>query len=149
MWAATVDIEIWPEWLPTVQEAQLLDGPPFGVGSRALLKQPAQPRTLWRVVEFDAGQRFVWETSGKALRMRATHSLRPCGEGTVCTISLQVLGSMRWLVAPMLYPAIRFALRRENAALKKRCEFFPDAIRTDQIEYRGMTANHDPSHNIR
>ena len=149
VWAATVDIETWPEWSPVIQEARLLDGPPLGVGSLALLKQPAQPRTVWRVVEFDAGQRFVWETSGNALHMRAEHSLRPCGEGTECTLNLQVLGSLSWLIAPVLYPAIRIALRRENSALKDRCEFHTAANRMDRIENNELTASDSSSHSIR
>ena len=122
VWAVTIDINAWPNWVPSIQHAQVVSDGPFGLGSEAVLKQPAQPKTVWRVVEFSPQVRFVWVTSGRYLRMRAEHHLTSTSHGTECSLNIQFTGPLRWLLGPVLKYPIRAALRQENKALKTECE---------------------------
>jgi Polyketide cyclase / dehydrase and lipid transport len=51
VWQATIDVENWPIWTPTVTAAVRLDDGPFGPGSEARLTQPGQAETVWRVTD--------------------------------------------------------------------------------------------------
>jgi uncharacterized membrane protein len=81
VWAVTEDVERWPEWTPTITSVTLVGNGPFGLGSMARLKQPAQPESEWVVTEFASGQRFSWETRRNGLHMIGTHELYPEGPG--------------------------------------------------------------------
>ena len=122
VWAITIDIDAWPRWTPTVREARRLDDGPFGIGSQALLKQPAQSQKVWSVTEFTPGNSFIWETSGRFLRMRAKHLLIADDSGTDCITSVQLLGLLGNGLGPLLRLPIKLALRQENQALKAFCE---------------------------
>lgn len=122
VWAVTEDIARWPTWTPTVTSVRRLDDGPFGLGSRALLKQPGQPQAEWAVTAFVAGERFTWATRRAGLRMAATHELQPEGAGTLNLLRVEATGALAILLAPVLRPLIRRALMQENRGLKRRCE---------------------------
>ncbi len=122
VWETTTDISSWPDWAPTVQTARRLDNLGFGVGSQAIIKQPMQSRTVWTVTEITDGQFFVWETSGKAIRMRATHRLATHENGTNCTLTVKLVGPVAMICAAFLAPLIWLALMQENRGLKRWCE---------------------------
>ena len=48
VWAATLDIERWPQWTPTVSRAKVLDPGPVAVGSKVRISQPTAARHLGR-----------------------------------------------------------------------------------------------------
>ena len=98
------------------------DDGPFGVGSRARLRQPGQPEAVWEVTAFVPGERFTWRTERAGLQMTATHELRPEGEGTTNTLRVAASGWMTVLIGPLLRFLMRRALAAENAGLKARCE---------------------------
>ncbi len=123
VWAISVDIDAWPQWNPTIQTAKRLDSGAFQVGSQARLKQPAQTSTVWSVTECTQGSCFVWETDGRLLSMRAKHLLTPVDDGVLCVVSVQLLGPLARLFGPLLKYPIKSALRRENQALRAKCEF--------------------------
>lgn len=127
VWSVTQDIERWPEWTPTVTSARRLDGGPFGLGSTARLKQPAQPEATWTVTGFVPGEHFTWETRRPGLHFVATHRLAPEGSGTRNTLSVDAHGVLAVLLWPLLSMGIRKALADENHGLKTRCE--SDAVR--------------------
>lgn len=123
VWAMTEDIERWPEWTPTVTAARRLDEDPFGLGSVARIKQPAQPPADWTVTEYAREERFTWETQRRGLRMTASHQVRgDASEGTSNTLRVEASGAV--VLWPVLRMAIRHALRKENRSLKARCEAF-------------------------
>lgn len=122
VWAITIDINAWPDWVPTIQRAQVLSDEPFGVGTRAVLKQPAQPKTVWCMVACSPQAGFVWQTSGRLFRMRATHHLTPTDHGTDCYLNIRLQGPLGRLLGPLLKFPIKRALRQENKALKTVCE---------------------------
>ncbi|SDZ58207.1 Polyketide cyclase / dehydrase and lipid transport [Jannaschia faecimaris] len=121
VWAVKIDVARWSIWSPTATYA-LSAGLPLKVGCEVLLKQPAQPKMIWRVTEFGPGYYFAWETSGKALRMRATYHITPHGSGAECVLTLKVFGSLRRIVASIIFLPIRNAIKQENRALKEWCE---------------------------
>lgn len=122
VWAATIDIDSWPDWAPTVQTARRLDKLRFGLGSQASIKQPMQSRTIWTVTEFKDGHSFAWESAGKAFRMLATHHVASSGDGTVCTLEVKLIGPFAMMCAVFFAPMVWLALMQENRGLKRWCE---------------------------
>lgn len=122
VWAVTEDVERWPDWTPTVAAVRRLDARPFGLGSVVEIRQPAQPPARWTVTEYVPGARFAWATARPGLRMVGTHALTAARGGTTNHLSLEASGVLGTLLWPILYPATRWALARENAGLKRRCE---------------------------
>jgi hypothetical protein len=122
VWAATVDVERWPEWSPTVQSVQRVDQGPFDVGSTALIKQPGLPEAKWSVTALTPGERFTWETCVGGMRMIASHDMTATGSGTRNVLRIEVSGFVARLLWPFVRSSIRRALEQENAGLKNRCE---------------------------
>lgn len=122
VWDVTTDVNDWPNWTPTVQTAYRLDKLRFGIGSQARIKQPMQPCAIWTVTEIEDGRYFVWETSGKAFRMQATHQVTGHGGGAECTLKIKLIGPVAIMCAIYLAPLIKLALVKENRGLKRRCE---------------------------
>jgi uncharacterized membrane protein len=125
VWSVTQEVERWPEWTPTVTSVKRLDPGPFGLGSTARLRQPAQPAAEWVVTEFEAGRGFAWETSRRGLHMKARHEVTADGAGTRNVLSVEATGIVATLLGPLLRIAIARALSAENRGLKSRCEDFP------------------------
>jgi uncharacterized membrane protein len=122
VWGVTQDVERWPEWTPTMTSVKRVDEGPFGLGSRARIKQPGQAEAEWVVTEFDAPRRFAWQTGRAGLRMTAAHEITAEGQGTRNTLRVEVEGILALLLWPLLRPAMRRALAQENRGLKARCE---------------------------
>jgi uncharacterized membrane protein len=122
VWAVTEDVERWPEWTPTVASVTRVDDGPFGLGSAALIKQPALPLARWTVTAFARGERFAWETRVRGLRLIGSHELIPAGAGTQSRLRVEASGLTAVLLWPLLRPAMRRALAQENAGLRARCE---------------------------
>ena len=122
VWDVTEDVVRWPQWTPTISSVRPLDDRPFGVGSKALVKQPGQAESEWTVTDFVACERFTWETRRIGLVMAATHELKSDGAGTSNTLRVVVSGILGTLLAPILRPLLRKALAEENAGLKQWCE---------------------------
>jgi carbon monoxide dehydrogenase subunit G len=122
VWAVTEDVERWPSWTPTMHSVQRMDEGTFDVGSSAAIRQPGMPETVWTVIEMDRGRSFTWEGRARGMRMRATHELSAEGAGTKNTLRVEVAGVVAFLLWPLVRPALRRALRQENAGLKSFCE---------------------------
>jgi uncharacterized membrane protein len=122
VWRVTVDVEQWPTWTPTVTAVRRVDGGPFGLGSRCLLRQPGQPEAEWVVTQWEPGRRFAWTTTRRGLRMTGTHEITAEGAGTRNTLRVEASGILMVLLWPLLRLATPRALRDENAGLKAHCE---------------------------
>ena len=55
VWGVTIDVERWPEWTPTMEKVERLDGGPFQIGSQARIKQPQFNETVWTVLALVPG----------------------------------------------------------------------------------------------
>jgi hypothetical protein len=130
VWAVTVDLERWPEWVPTVTAVTRLDDGPLKRGSVTRLEQPMQPPALWVVTVLEPERRLAWESRRRGLRFVATHDLLADGSATTSTLTVEASGVMAVLLWPLLRIALSRALAAENQALKYRCEARRAALRT-------------------
>ena len=121
VWTVTMDVDRWPEWTPTVRTVRRLDGHPLAVGSVVRIDQPMQPRTDWTVTVLEPERVFSWRTVRRGLTLVATHTLRADGAATRNTLSVEASGAWARVLAPLLRPALRRALRAENEGLAARC----------------------------
>ncbi len=122
VWHHSTSIENWPDWLPTVSEARRLTGGPFDVGSRFELKQPFQRRAVWEVVTCIPGKSFTWRKASGREELSAGHDIVRTEHGTLSRLEIVHSRPIPWPAALVVRAAFRIALRRENAALKARCE---------------------------
>lgn len=122
VWNVTIAVENWPLWCPTVRELQRLDSGPFELGSRARIRQPMQPESVWTVTAFESGRCFHWETRRRGLRMIGSHQVQQTADGTLNHLGLLAEGPLATLLGPIFRIVVRSALRQENEALKMHCE---------------------------
>ena len=115
VWAVTVDIERWPDLLPTVTSVERLDEGPLRVGSRARLKQPAQRPTVWTVTRLDAPAAFEWEAVVFGVPTRAAHRIEPLGPNRCRnTLALELTGRWAGIVGRLVGRRMRSVLRTEQ-----------------------------------
>ncbi|MGW6445696.1 SRPBCC family protein [Lentzea sp. NPDC055074] len=101
VWAVLIDVERWPERIPTVDSVELLDTGPFVVGSRARLRQPKLPEAVWTVTELTEGTSYTWESRSPGVLGVASHVVEPHENGTRLTLALSVSGPLAgvgWLL---------------------------------------------------
>lgn len=73
VWAVVVDVERWPERIPTVDAVERLDAGPLAVGSRTRLQQPRLPTAVWTVTELADGSSYTWESSSPGVTSDVPH----------------------------------------------------------------------------
>jgi uncharacterized membrane protein len=122
VWSATLDLERWPDWTPTVTSLERLDAGPVQVGSRVRIKQPLQTPSEWVVTRLEAGEVFAWETRRPGLRMVGTHEMRAAPTGTTNMLHVDAHGALALVLWPLLLLALGRALRDENLGLARYCE---------------------------
>ena len=91
------DVERWPEWAASVTSVERLDQGPLRVGSRARIKQPRLPTTVWEVTEVVTGRSFSWIARSPGVITTASHVVTPpeADGPTRVTASLQQTGAAR------------------------------------------------------
>jgi uncharacterized protein YndB with AHSA1/START domain len=94
VWEVLYDVARWPEWTPTIDRVERLDDGPFGVGSRAKVRQPKLPQALWEVTEVVDGRSFTWEAKGPGMKTIARHEVVRDGDGSAVTLSIEQTGPM-------------------------------------------------------
>ena len=94
VWEVLYDVVRWPEWTPTIDSVERLDDGPFGVGSRAKVRQPKLPQAQWEVTEVVDGRNFTWEAKGPGMKTIARHEVVPDGAGSKVTLSIEQTGPM-------------------------------------------------------
>jgi uncharacterized membrane protein len=123
VWAVMTDVERWPEWTPSVTDVERLDAGPFGIGSRARIRQPRLPAAVWTVTDAEMGRHFEWRNATPGLKTVASHRIEPQAAND-CRVTL----TLGWM--GLLAPLVRLALGRlssryvemEAEGLKRRCE---------------------------
>lgn len=105
VWELVVDVERWPEHIPTVDSVERLEPGPLVVGARTRLQQPRLPEAVWTVTELVEGTSFRWESASPGVKVVAAHLVEPHEEGSLLTLSVTVSGplaSVGWLMTKSL-----------------------------------------------
>ncbi|SDH83774.1 Polyketide cyclase / dehydrase and lipid transport [Actinokineospora alba] len=122
VWAVLVDVERWPERIPTVDAVERLDGGPLAVGSRTRVRQPRLPEGVWTVTEMADGSSYTWESKSPGVTVNAAHVVEPHPEGSRLTLTVTVSGPMSgigWLFTRSL---TKRYVETEAASIKKAAE---------------------------
>ena len=125
VWAVLVDVERWPERIPTVDSVERLDAGPLAVGSRTRLRQPRLPEAVWTVTELTDGSSYTWESRSPGVTGIASHDVEPHPGGCRLTLALTVSGPLSgigWLMTRSL--AKRY-VETEAASIKAAAETSP------------------------
>ncbi len=120
VWHVLFDVAKWPEWTPTIDSVERLDDGPFGVGSRAKVRQPKLPQAEWEVTEVEDGRSFTWEARGPGLKTIARHEVVPDGDGSTVTLSIEQTGPMGAVAALVWRRLTQRYIELEAASLDAR-----------------------------
>jgi uncharacterized protein YndB with AHSA1/START domain len=127
VWQVLLDVEHWPAWTPTITGVERLDHGPFGVGSRARVRQPRLPQALWQVTEVVAGRSFTWEATGPGLRTIGRHEVVPDDTGSTVTLSIEQTGPLGAVAALVWHRLTQHYIELEAAGLAARVTRTPTA----------------------
>jgi len=122
VWAVMQDVERWHEWTASIRSVKLLGGGPFGVGRRAVVRQPKLPPALWTVTEVAAERGFTWVSGAPGMRVTGRHTVEPSGSGTRATLSIHYGGFFGPVLAWLTRGVNERYLAMEAAGLKRRSE---------------------------
>ena len=120
VWRVMADVVRWPEWTPTVDSVERLDEGPFGVGSRARVRQPRLPAATWRVSELVDGRSFTWEATGPGMRTVGRHEVVPDGTGSRVTLGIEQAGPVGAVAALVWRGLTRRYVEQEAESLEQR-----------------------------
>ena len=120
VWDVLFDVAHWPEWTPTIDQVERLDDGPFGVGSRARVRQPRLPRATWEVTEVADGRSFTWMASGPGMRTIARHEVVPDASGCTVTLSIEQTGPMGAVAARIWRRLTQHYIELEAESLDQR-----------------------------
>ena len=118
VWEVLVDVERWPERIPTVDSVERLDEGPFAVGSSARLRQPKLPEAVWTVTELTDGVSYTWESKSPGVLGVASHVVEPHPEGARLTLALDVSGPLAGLGWLMTKARAKRYVETEAASIK-------------------------------
>jgi uncharacterized membrane protein len=117
------DVERWPSWTSSVTSVELLDPGPLRIGSRARIRQPRLPVTVWQVTTLAPGKEFSWQAFGPGVLTTGTHRVSENADGTShVTAILEQRGPLGFVVGLMSSRLTRRYLRTEVDGLKAYCE---------------------------
>jgi uncharacterized membrane protein len=118
------DVEHWPDWTASVTSVERLDDRPFGIGSRARVRQPRLPVAVWEVTELEPGRSFAWVARGPGVLSTGRHVVEPAGDGGRCrvTAALEQGGLLGPLLGLLTKRITERYLDMEVRGLKAHCE---------------------------
>jgi hypothetical protein len=118
-----MDVERWPEWMPTVTKVKRLESGTLALGSRTRLHQPKLRPAVWQVTELDQGRGvFTWVVRSPGVLVTARHLVTSAGNGSRATHSVEFSGFLGPLLARVLRKLNKQYVTTEAQSLKKRCE---------------------------
>ena len=127
VWQVLYDVARWPEWTPTIDSVERLDDGPFGVGSRAKVRQPKLPQAQWEVTEVVDGTSFTWEAKGPGMKTIARHEVVPDDSGSTVTLSIEQTGPMGAVAARVWRSLTQRYIELEAQSLDTRVTGTPAA----------------------
>ena len=89
-----VDVERWPERIPTVDAAERLEAGPLAVGSRTRLQQPRLQPAVWTVTELVDGSSYTSRARSSGVTVTASHVVEPHPDGSRLTLAVTVSGPL-------------------------------------------------------
>lgn len=123
VWAVMSDVARWPEWTASVTSVERLDDGPFGVGSRARVRQPRLPVAIWKVTAMEAGCYFEWQSAAPGLLSVGRHRVEVAGDGAArVMLSITWSGVLAPVVGWLFGKLSRRYVAMEAQGLKRRCE---------------------------
>lgn len=123
VWQLTIDVERWPDFVPTFTDAKRTDDGPFGLGKSARVTPKGFVASVWTVTKFEDGRTFTWESDAlPGLHFTGSHTVEPAGAGTRLTLDLVVSGWLAAVTSALTSPTFRKNLKIEAEAFKARCE---------------------------
>ncbi len=117
-----VDVERWPDRIPTVDAVERLDPGPLAVGSRTRLRQPRLPEGVWTVTELVDGSSYIWESSSPGVTVTAAHVVEPHPDGSRLTLSVRVSGALSGVGWLMTRKLTKRYVETEAASIKTAAE---------------------------
>ena len=123
VWAAMADVERWPAWTASVTRVERLDRGPFGVGSRARVRQPGFPAAVWTVTALEPGRSFAWRSAVPGLTSVAVHRVDPAGDNASrVTLAVTWSGPLAPVIRLLAGKRSRRYVELEAQGLKRRSE---------------------------
>ena len=96
----SIDIDVPPQRIETVDVVELLTPAPITTGSRVRLKQPKLPEGTWDVTVWDPPSYFEWTQKMSGATSVAGHRVEALGEGRArLTLTLDMRGLLIPIVA--------------------------------------------------
>jgi hypothetical protein len=121
-WEVMSDVVRWHEWTPSITSIKRLDDGPFGVGSRAIVRQPRFPPAVWKVSAIQPGRNFTWVNTAPGIRVVGHHAVEPRGAGSRATLSLEFQGLLGGVLARLTKGITERYIAMEAKGLKARSE---------------------------
>ena len=123
VWAAMADVGRWPEWTASVTRVERLDLAPFGVGSRARVRQPGFPAAVWTVTALEPGRSFEWRSTVPGLTSVGGHRVDPAGDSASrVTLAVTWSGPLAPVIRLLAGKRSRRYVELEAQGLKRRSE---------------------------
>jgi uncharacterized protein YndB with AHSA1/START domain len=122
VWRVMIAVDRWHEWTPSITSVKILGDRPFGVGSRAVVRQPKFPPALWTVTAIEPGRSFTWTSSGPGFRAVARHTVEPTSAGSRATLAIEFFGIFGGLFGKLTHDINDRYLALEANGLKARSE---------------------------
>ena len=119
VWALTIDVERWPQVMPTVTRVDRPDDGPLSVGSSARLEQPGLRPAVWTVKTFEPGRRFAWTSRLLGASIVGRHDIEPVPDGVRNTLTLELGGLRGRLIGTLFGNRLRATLATENESFRR------------------------------
>jgi carbon monoxide dehydrogenase subunit G len=122
VWDVMSGVTQWHEWTPSITSIDRLGSEPFGVGSKALVRQPKLPPAVWKVTAIEPGRNFTWTSGGFGIRATGSHIVEPTATGSRATLSVTYDGFLGGIFARMSERITQRYIEHEARGLKARSE---------------------------
>ena len=122
VWQVMSDVDHWHEWTPSITSIKRLGTEPFGVGTKAWVRQPQFPAALWKVSSIEPGKSFTWVSTAPGMRVVGRHSVEPNSHGSRAILNLTYSGLLGGIFASITRCITERYIGLEARGLKARSE---------------------------
>jgi len=122
VWDATVKLESWSTWTPTVEYIKPLTPGKLAPGNEVIIKQPNLPELKWKVSEIQPESLFKWHSNIRGVPVIATHRIENRQGSVINHLSFEMKGFLATLLWPFVRKQIKRSIKIENMGIKDYCE---------------------------